>query len=520
MREYEMETTFDVPLQTFLRVVYGDDGVCLKKFHEECGGCHAAVVPPWIGDHDSESNQIASRSINFSKPMELPSVIERLLGPSASKKAKAGASFSFVEHQDLSVDSDSGTVTVSSAAQLDSQWVGKERAQRFAAEIKVTYSSVIDVDFTESTKMNAVIQVTATGAWALQPVVERMMEHRSVSGFREFVQWTDTHLSEKYGIDCDENLPGLKVLGFEPTVTDGDVLRTSPTIPEIDHGVVSRTKKKYPVTPGGVSRSNSHDDEFVETPPRDEPAPSSSERNGTREEKVSYASTSEDVSDDGSDDGFDDAVSSKSGSSFVSAVSRSRSVASSRSSGKGRGSGTVTPTRSGGYNSSAHESHDESENDDDGALDDQVRSASKAKSNVASPTTPSRGKGKKNTVVIPRLATTPTGTPQQIPSTPTRLDDQFANGWFMQTVMKDLGVLKSSSAETRQVVLGLEENLRALRAEQAAMKAAMRRNGHPGYGLDHRGDSNSGTREVRWTLLLSLAVGAGYCVGMAVGRDR
>ena len=43
-----METTFDVPLQTFLRVVYGDDGVCLKKFHEECGGCHAAVVPPWI----------------------------------------------------------------------------------------------------------------------------------------------------------------------------------------------------------------------------------------------------------------------------------------------------------------------------------------------------------------------------------------------------------------------------------------------------------------------------------------
>ena len=38
-----METTFDVPLQTFLRVVYGDDGQCLRQYHASCGNCEDAT---------------------------------------------------------------------------------------------------------------------------------------------------------------------------------------------------------------------------------------------------------------------------------------------------------------------------------------------------------------------------------------------------------------------------------------------------------------------------------------------
>ena len=47
-----METTFDVPLQTFLRVVYGDDGQCLRQYHASCGNCADATVPAWDVSED------------------------------------------------------------------------------------------------------------------------------------------------------------------------------------------------------------------------------------------------------------------------------------------------------------------------------------------------------------------------------------------------------------------------------------------------------------------------------------
>ena len=44
-----MGTTFDVPLHTFLRTVYGDDGEMFKSFHFECGGDGDVSVSPWRG---------------------------------------------------------------------------------------------------------------------------------------------------------------------------------------------------------------------------------------------------------------------------------------------------------------------------------------------------------------------------------------------------------------------------------------------------------------------------------------
>lgn len=41
--------------------------------------------------------------------------------------------------------------------------------------------------------------VAATGTWALQPVVEKMMEHRASALFREWVRYADTFLTENYG---------------------------------------------------------------------------------------------------------------------------------------------------------------------------------------------------------------------------------------------------------------------------------------------------------------------------------
>ena len=72
MREYEMETTFDVPLRTFLRLVYGDDGLCLRQYHASCGKCEDATVPAWDVSEDRSTTLqgvLGSRTIAFSKPM-------------------------------------------------------------------------------------------------------------------------------------------------------------------------------------------------------------------------------------------------------------------------------------------------------------------------------------------------------------------------------------------------------------------------------------------------------------------
>lgn len=238
MREYEMETTFDVPLQTFLRVVYGDDGRCLRQYHASCGNCEDATVPAWDVSEDRSSalhGVVGSRTIEFSKPMALPSVVERLLGTTrrdGKQKAKSGSSpspptrssLSFVEKQTLEVDAVTGNVRVRSAASLDSAWVGPERADRFDATVEITYASIRTDErgvsmygaSPERTAMAARITVNAAGAWALQPVVERVMEHRAVAGFREWVVWTDEFV-EKTSLGASgfaATLPSLSALGL------------------------------------------------------------------------------------------------------------------------------------------------------------------------------------------------------------------------------------------------------------------------------------------------------------------
>ena len=75
-----METVFDVPLATFLRVVYGDDGDFFRRFHAETGGRDDAVVPPF-------EPVSGARVVAFSKAMSLPAVIARLLGSSVAALA-------------------------------------------------------------------------------------------------------------------------------------------------------------------------------------------------------------------------------------------------------------------------------------------------------------------------------------------------------------------------------------------------------------------------------------------------
>ena len=89
MREYEMETTFDVPARTFLRVVYGDDGFFFRRFHHETGECPDASVPAWnSGGMGDDAGSPSTRVVVFTKTMSLPSVIERLLGSGGAMAMK------------------------------------------------------------------------------------------------------------------------------------------------------------------------------------------------------------------------------------------------------------------------------------------------------------------------------------------------------------------------------------------------------------------------------------------------
>ena len=71
-----METTFDVPARTFLRVVYGDDGFFFRRFHHETGECPDASVPAWnSGGMGDDAGSPSTRVVVFTKTMSLPSVI-------------------------------------------------------------------------------------------------------------------------------------------------------------------------------------------------------------------------------------------------------------------------------------------------------------------------------------------------------------------------------------------------------------------------------------------------------------
>mmetsp|Transcript_7002 Transcript_7002/g.28837 ORF Transcript_7002/g.28837 Transcript_7002/m.28837 type:complete len:392 (-) Transcript_7002:167-1342(-) len=327
MREYEMETTFDVPLRTFLRLVYGDDGLCLRQYHASCGKCEDATVPAWDVSEDRSTTLqgvLGSRTIAFSKPMELPSVIERLLGPSAGKRGDttarpSRASLSFTEKQTLEVEPVNGNVLVRSAASLDSRWVGSERAEKFNAVVEIAYASAADptaYGHAERTAMAARITVNAAGAWALQPVVERVMEHRAVSAFREWVVWIDEYVSERAARTGETRLPPLAVLGLGEedvleNVRDRDAkdANTGESDDERQRGlhslrrdasVTNKTRKKYPATPGTSRRASLsvEDTELVETPPRDESLPSSSEKKRTNDAASVSGANALNVSDE------------------------------------------------------------------------------------------------------------------------------------------------------------------------------------------------------------------------------
>jgi hypothetical protein len=552
MREYEMETTFDVPLRTFLRLVYGDDGLCLRQYHASCGKCEDATVPAWDVSEDRSTTLqgvLGSRTIAFSKPMELPSVIERLLGPSAGKRGDttarpSRASLSFTEKQTLEVEPVNGNVLVRSAASLDSRWVGSERAEKFNAVVEIAYASAADptaYGHAERTAMAARITVNAAGAWALQPVVERVMEHRAVSAFREWVVWIDEYVSERAARTGETRLPPLAVLGLgEEDVLenvrdrDAEDANTGESDDERQRGlhalrrdasVTKKTRKKYPATPGTSRRASLsvEDTELVETPPRDESLPSSSEKKRTNDAaSVSGANAlnvsdeeeeEEETSDD--DDVFDDAASSRSGASFQSARSArsSRSSRSNRSTDAGRAESIANNAMDDETAVTAVDpsSREDDEDDDDG--DDGF---------VASPRTP-RSAANGGSKTPSGVSSGPEGVVSS--ASRARLDDARRDGWFIQTVMNDLTALKTGAGETGKVLCALEERVRALAAEQARMKSELRRGGSfGGFGLDHRGDTDSLRSGgfggwARWTAALALAAGAGYALA-AAARER
>ena len=162
-------------------------------------------------------------------------------------------------------------------------------------------------DPTRRCAMRAVIKVTASGTWALQPVVEKLMETRASASFREWVRFADTFLEENYGGSHvgDRPLPKLSAMpgGEEDAVVRG-------TAPE--HATTT------PPPPPSSSRA--------EQPPTEFP----SSRSGGSAEETPGASAS-DSTDFETDDDFDDARSVGSTSSFHSV----RSAASSFGSGIG-----------------------------------------------------------------------------------------------------------------------------------------------------------------------------------------
>jgi hypothetical protein len=113
-----------------------------------------------------------------------------------------------------------------------------------------------------------------------------------------------------------------------------------------------------------------------------------------------------------------------------------------------------------------------------------------------------------------------------------RLDDAHRDGWFMRTVMNDLGVIKMNCEETRRLVSSLEENLRATRSEAARLKKQLGKDRsaslRAAHGLDRGGDG-SATQEIRrgtrratsfaiWTGAVTLAAVAAYVAAAAAKR--
>lgn len=513
-----METTFDVPARTFLRVVYGDDGFFFRRFHHETGECPDASVPPWTARSSD-----ATRVVVFTKTMSLPSVIERLLGSGTSM-----ATLRFEETQTFAWDPATSTACVRSTPTLVSP-----RSESFQTEVAV-YVCPDGDDPTRRCAMRAVIKVTASGTWALQPVVEKLMETRASASFREWVRFADTFLEENYGGSHvgDRPLPKLSAMpgGEEDAVVRG-------TAPE--HATTTTTP------PPSSSRA--------EQPPTEFP----SSRSGGSAEETPGASAS-DSTDFETDDDFDDARSVGSTSSFHSV----RSAASSFGSGVGSWFGRRSSSGDGGTDCGGDD-REAGENCQNGFDVGAPAPPSRTRSLPASPSpgfpgdgtgaksAPGKRRSSRSGSVPPGIepgsngGATPSGVPK-IPSPP-RADDAFANSWFMQTVLKDLAALRAREEDTGKLLASLEENVCAVRAENAALRAEVRRlvaGGAAGGSAANRspsirgslraradgkdafdpmggsGDVASGTWvAARWVTGLGIAVGVGYVAGQVLARN-
>lgn len=510
-----METTFDVPARTFLRVVYGDDGFFFRRFHHETGECPDASVPPWT----ARSSGDATRVVVFTKTMSLPSVIERLLGSGTSM-----ATLRFEETQTFAWDPATSTACVRSTPTLVSP-----RSESFQTEVAV-YVCPDGEDPTRRCAMRAVIKVTASGTWALQPVVEKLMETRASASFREWVRFADAFLEENYGGSHvgDRPLPKLSAMpgGEEDAVVRGTAPAPATTPP--------------PSSSRAALNAATEEEEFPSSRPR------------FSGEETPGASASSDFETD--DDDFDDARSVGSTSSFHSVRSAASSFGSGVGSWFGRRSSSGGGTDGGG-------DREAGENNQNGFDVGSPAPPSRTRSLPASPspgipgdgtgvkTAPGKNRPKRSGSVPPGVepgssGTTPSGVPE-ISSRP-RADDAFANSWFMQTVLKDLAALRARDEDTGRLLASLEENVCAVRAENASLRAEVRRlvNGAGGAGAANRspsirgslraradgkdafdpmgggGDVASGTWvAARWVTGLGIAVGVGYVAGQVLARN-
>ena len=506
-----METTFDVPARTFLRVVYGDDGFFFRRFHHETGECPDADVPPW-----TRRSSDATRVVVFTKTMSLPSVIERLLGSGTSM-----ATLRFEETQTFAWDPTTSTACVRSTPTLVSP-----RSESFQTEVAV-YVCPDGEDPTRRCAMRAVIKVTASGTWALQPVVEKLMETRASASFREWVRFADAFLEENYGGSHvgDRPLPKLSAMpgGEEDAVVRG-------------------------TAPAATPPSSSHARERATEDSRNYPG------SGRLDHRSSLASSAEETTPGGSsdDDDFDDARSVGSTSSFHSVRSAASSFGSGVGSWFGRRSVSSGGTDGGGDRSSIPGENNQTADSTPNGFDD-VGSPARTRS---LPTSPS-GTGVKKRLArsgsVPpgiepgSIGQTPSPRVPKIPSPP-RADDAFANSWFMQTVLKDLAALRAREEDTGRLLASLEENVCAVRAENAALRAEVRRlvggGGGAGGGAANRSPSIRGSLRARadgkdafdpmgaggdaatgmwvaarWVTGLGIAVGVGYVAGQVLARN-
>ena len=262
-------------------------------------------------------------------------------------------------------------------------------------------------------------------------------------------------------------------------------------------------------------------------------------------------------SDFETDDDFDDARSVGSTSSFHSV----RSAASSFGSGVGSWFGRRSSSGGGGTDGGGDD-REAGENCQNGFDVGSPAPPSRTRSLPASPSpgfpgdgtgtksAPGKRRSSRSGSVPPGVepgssGTTPSGVPE-ISSRP-RADDAFANSWFMQTVLKDLAALRAREEDTGKLLASLEENVCAVRAENAALRAEVRRlvaGGAAGGSAANRSPSIRGSLRARadgkdafdpmggsgnvasgtwvaarWVTGLGIAVGVGYVAGQVLARN-